>query len=218
MGELNTNYATKGLANGVGIPALVLGSLGFLGSANRDGNGGLLGGIFGGGQGNQVQALMADNAKLRAEKYADKNTADVYSAMRSEINGLGERLLEKYISPLSQEAADNRTRVAVLESEQKCAAEKAELREQLIQAKIDNCCCQLNGKIDSVAQTAACGIAQNANAIAGLQNVVNSITATIVPQSVICPPVMPRFNSFTVPTDTAPATQPISGTVTVNKK
>lgn len=218
MGELNSQYATKGLANGVGIPALVLGSLGFLGSANRDGNGGLLGGIFGSGQGNQIQALMADNAKLRAEKYADKNTAEVYAALRAEVSGLGDRLLEKYISPLSQEAAENRTRVAVLESEQKCNAEKAELREQLIQAKIDNCCCQLNGKIDSVAQTAACGIAQNANAIGALQGVVNSITATIIPQSVICPPVMPRYNSWTAPTDTAPATQPISGTVTVNKK
>ena len=36
MGEFD-KYATKGLANGVGIPALVLGSLGFLGAA---GNGG----------------------------------------------------------------------------------------------------------------------------------------------------------------------------------
>ena len=38
-------FASKGLANGVGIPALVLGSLGFLGSANN-GNGGILGGLF----------------------------------------------------------------------------------------------------------------------------------------------------------------------------
>lgn len=37
------DYASKGLANGVGIPALVLGSLGFLQSGG-------LGGIFGGNQ------------------------------------------------------------------------------------------------------------------------------------------------------------------------
>ena len=36
MGE----YASKGLANGVGIPALVLGSLGFLNSGGLGGLGG----------------------------------------------------------------------------------------------------------------------------------------------------------------------------------
>ena len=66
MGE----FATKGLANGVGIPALVLGSLGFLGSANN-GNGGILGGLFGGGNCNQVSALMAENAMLKSENYRD---------------------------------------------------------------------------------------------------------------------------------------------------
>lgn len=40
MGE----YASKGLANGVGIPALVLGSLGFLNSGGLGGLGGILGG------------------------------------------------------------------------------------------------------------------------------------------------------------------------------
>lgn len=211
MGE----FASKGVAGtglGLGIAGTALGLL----AGNNNGNG-ILGGILGGNN-NQLEVLLADNAKLRAEKYADKNTAEVYAALRNETKDLGERLLEKYISPLSQEAADNRTRVAVLEAKVQCDNEKALLREKLIEAKIDNCCCEMNGKIDNVANHASCGIAQNANAIACLQNTVNSITATIIPQSVICPPVMPRFNSFTVPTDTAPATQPISGTVTVNKK
>lgn len=211
MGE----FASKGVAGtglGLGIAGTALGLL----AGNNNGNG-ILGGILGGNN-NQLEVLLADNAKLRAEKYADKNTAEVYAALRNETKDLGERLLEKYISPLSQEAADNRTRVAVLEAKVQCDNEKALLREQLIEAKIDKCCCEMNGKIDNVAHTAACGIAQNANAIAGLQNTVNSITATIIPQSVICPPVMPRYNSWVAPTDTAPATQPISGTVTVNKK
>lgn len=216
MGE----FASKGVAGtglGLGIAGTALGVL--AGSNNGNGNGGLLGGLFGNNNcSNEITALSSEIAKLRAEKYSDRNTADVYSALRNEVGGLGERLLEKYISPLSQESAENRTRVAVLEAKQQCDNEKALLREQLIEAKIDNCCCRMNAKIDTVAQTASCGIAQNSAAIASLQNTVNSITGTVIPQSVICPPVMPRYNTWTAPTDTAPATQPISGTVTVNKK
>lgn len=212
MGE----FASKGVAGsglGLGIAGL---SVALLQGANGNGNG-LLGGLFGNNN-NQVDVLLADNAKLRAEKYSDRAVADVYTALRNETKDLGDRLLEKYIAPLSQEAADNKTRVAVLEARVQCDNEKALLREQLIQANLDKCCCEMNGNINEVANHASCGIAQNANAIAALQNTVGAITATIIPQSVICPPVMPRYNSWIAPTDTAPATQPISGTVTVNKK
>lgn len=203
-------FATKGLANGVGIPALVLGSLGFLGSANN-GNGGILGGILGGGNCNQVSALMAENANLRAEKYSDNKDAEVYVATRSENKALRDELMG-FIRPLSNEAAANRERIAVLETSVAKNAEIADLREKLVRS-------ELGGRIDSVAQACNCGISQNSAAIAALQNTVNGITQTIVPQSVICPPVMPRYNSWTAPTatDTAPATQPISGTVKVQR-
>lgn len=203
-------FATKGLANGVGIPALVLGSLGFLGSANN-GNGGLLGGILGGGNCNQVSALMAENANLRAEKYSDNKDSEVYVASRAENKALRDELMG-FIRPLSAEAAANRERIAVLETNVSKNAEIADLREKLVRS-------ELGGRIDSVAQACTCGISQNSAAIAALQNTVNGITQTIVPQSVICPPVMPRYNSWTAPTatDTAPATQPISGTVKVQR-
>lgn len=203
-------FATKGLANGVGIPALVLGSLGFLGSANN-GNGGILGGILGGGNCNQVSALMAENANLRAEKYSDNKDAEVYVATRAENKALRDELMG-FIRPLSNEAAANRERIAVLETNVSKNAEIADLREKLVRS-------ELGGRIDSVAQACNCGISQNSAAIAALQNTVNGITQTIVPQSVICPPVMPRYNSWTAPTatDTAPATQPISGTVKVQR-
>jgi hypothetical protein len=203
-------FATKGLANGVGIPALVLGSLGFLGSANN-GNGGILGGILGGGNCNQVSALMAENANLRAEKYSDNKDAEVYVASRAENKVLRDELMG-FIRPLSAEAAANRERIAVLETNVSKNAEIADLREKLVRS-------ELGGRIDSVAQACNCGISQNSAAIAALQNTVNGITQTIVPQSVICPPVMPRYNSWTAPTatDTAPATQPISGTVKVQR-
>jgi hypothetical protein len=58
---------------------------------------------------------------------------------------------------------------------------------------MENCCCQLNSKIEMVASTSACGIAQ-------LNNIVSNITKTIVPISSVCPQPMAQFNSWTAPT------------------
>nr|DAE97274.1 MAG TPA: hypothetical protein [Caudoviricetes sp.] len=61
----------------------VLGSIGFglataMGLSNANGNGnGFLGGFFGGNN-NQTQALMAENAMLRSENYSDKVGKEVY--------------------------------------------------------------------------------------------------------------------------------------------
>lgn len=189
-----------------------MGPLGFLGSANNsNGNGGILGGILGGGNCNQLNALMAENANLRAEKYSDNKDAEVYTASRAENKALRDELMG-FIRPLSAEAASNRERIAVLETNVAKNAEIADLREKLVRS-------ELGGRIDSVAQTCGCGIAQLNNAVASLQNSVNGITQTIIPQSAICPPVMPRYNSWTAPaaTDTAPATQPVSGTINVRQ-
>lgn len=214
MGEFD-KYATKGLANGVGIPALVLGSLGFLGAAGNSG-GGLLGGLFGGGaQQAAAMGVIAEKdariAELTAQKYSDAQDATLYQATRSENEKLEARLMG-IITPLATEAAGNRERVAVLEAQQVKDGEIAALREKLVRS-------ELGARIDTVAQTCGCGIAQNSAAIASLQQTVAGITSTIIPQSVICPPVMPRYNSWTAPTstDVAPATQPISGTVRVQK-
>lgn len=212
---MSGEFASKGLANGVGIPALVLGSLGFLGSANN-GNGGILGGLFGGNNCAPQMAAMgviaekdAKIAELTSQKYSDNQDAVLYHATRDENEKLANRLMS-YITPLSQESASNRERVAVLESQMKSNAEIADLREKNVRL-------ELGAKIDSVAQTCGCGIAQLNNAVASLQNTVNGITQTIIPQSVICPPVMPRYNAWQAPatTDVAPATQPVSGTIRV---
>lgn len=197
-------YASKGLANGVGIPALVLGSLGFLGSANGNGNG-LLGGIFGNGCADKVGALMAENAMLKSKNYSDTTSKEVYAQTLLDNRRLRDDVFA-YVKPIADEVAANRERVAVLEMQCSKNSELAELREKLVRS-------ELGAKIDAVASTCGCGISQLNNAVAGLTSTVNSITATIIPQSAICPPVMPRYNSFTTPTDTAPATQPVSGTV-----
>lgn len=201
------DFATKGLANGVGIPALVLGSLGFLGSTNN-GNGGILGGLFGGNC-NPQSALMAENAGLRAQKYSDEQDAKLYQATRSENEKLAAQLMA-FITPLSQEAASNRERVAVLESQMKSNAEIADLREKNIRL-------ELGAKIDNVAQTCGCGIAQLNNAVAGINNTLNQITHTVIPRTAICPEVMERYNSWVAPTAAAPAVQPVTGSINVNR-
>ena len=206
MGE----FASKGVAGsglGLGIAGLATALL----QGSNNGNGGILGGLFGGGNCNQISALMAENANLRAEKYSDNKDAEVYVASRAENKALRDELMG-FIRPLSNEAAQNRERVAVLEAQQAKNGEIVDLREKLVRA-------ELGAKIDSVAQTCGCGIAQLNNAVASLQNTVNGITQTIIPQSAICPPVMPRYNAWQAPatTEVAPATQPISGTVRVQR-
>ena len=84
MGE----YASKGLANGLGIPALVLGSLGFLGSN------GLSGGLFGNNSamlaGNACVASLAEKdaeiGQLKAEKYTNDKLSEAYIALNGQIN------------------------------------------------------------------------------------------------------------------------------------
>ena len=72
------DYASKGLANGVGIPALVLGSLGFLGSGG-------LGGLFGGNCQNVIAEKDSKIAKLEAEKYSDSSNIELYKQIKSEL-------------------------------------------------------------------------------------------------------------------------------------
>ena len=200
MGE----FASKGVAGsglGLGIAGTALGVL----AASQNG-GGLLGGLFGGGCGPATMGVIAEKdakiAELTAQKYSDSQDAALYAATRAENKILRDELMG-FIRPLSAESAANRERIAVLETNVAKNAEITDLREKLVRS-------ELGARIDTVAQTCACGISQNT---------VSSITATIIPQSVICPPVMPRYNSWTAPTatDVAPATQPISGTVSVRK-
>ena len=139
MGE----FASKGVAGsglGLGIAGTALGLL------NANGNGGgLLGGLFGGGNCQNAQAGMALNAlaekdakiaELTAMRYSDNQDAAVYKQTLADNKTLRDEMYA-YITPIAQESAANRERVAVLEAQQKCEAEKAQLREQIITQKID---------------------------------------------------------------------------------
>ena len=124
------------------------------------GGGGLLGNVLGGGcaaQNGTVAALMNENAILKADAATDKKLVDVYTQLRAQ---------DKAQDVLSY---DIDKRLTALET-------SAPLREQI-----------LSGRIDNVALVAQNGINVNSAAIQCLQNTVNGLTKTVVPNSSVCP-------------------------------
>ena len=108
------DYASKGLANGVGIPALVLGSLGFLQS------GGLGNGLFSNNAGaTAVSAALSQKdseiAKLSAEKYTDNKIGESYIALNNQINNVA-----KDLAALS---LNNERRISTVEGQVSCLAQ-----------------------------------------------------------------------------------------------
>lgn len=192
-------YASKGVAGaglGLGIAGTALGLL----AGGLNGNG--LGGILGGGNchpcGGAMPAMSviaekdAKIAELTAEKYSDNQDAVVYKATREENKQLRDEMFA-YITPIANEAASNRERVAVLETQVKCDNEKAMLREQLVRKDIE-----------LVAQQSACGISQLNSAVNGINKTLCQITNTIVPLTKICPQPMPALNTWVAPKAVAP--------------
>lgn len=201
---MSGEFASRGVAN-AGLTTGIIGtSLAGLMALNGN-NGGLLGGLFGNNNG-QFSALQAENAMLRAEKYSDRSVADLNNATDLKLEKLSDRIFDKYINPMATEIADSRVREAKLQTEVTAMKENYDLKIQLeterLNRRIDNCCCEVNGRVNQLNQT-----------VYGLSQTLGSITSTIIPQTAICPPVMTRYNSWVAPTDTAPATQPIIGTV-----
>lgn len=206
MGE----FASKGVAGaglGLGIAGTALGLLN-----NNCGNG-LLGGLFGGNCCNgarygaelqYVSELQSRVQALEAEKTANTNMVAAFNQTVANDKELRAEMYA-YIKPLAEEAANNRVNIATLQTELKCSNEKAELRERFLEGKLREQGLALNGKIDTVAQTAKCCCEQNSAAIAGLQALMSKITQTSISTSAICPEVMPRYNSWTAPTTTTPA-------------
>lgn len=168
MGE----FASNGKANAgltTGIIGTTLGGLWALGAGN---GGGILNGILGGNNcGSQVSALLSENAMLKAEKSTDVKVAEVYAAMRNEVQALQDRVFDKYISPISQEIADIRVREARMEG-----------RINEVSLLANNGLTALQGQVNCLAQT------------------VSGITKTVVPISAVCPTPMPQYNSWTAPT------------------
>ena len=134
MGE----FASKGVAGtglGLGIAGTALGVL----AGSNGGNGGLLGGLFGNGCADKVSALMSENAMLKSENYSDKVAKDVYGQSLTDNRRLRDEMYA-FIKPLSDEAASNRERVAVLEAQVAKDGEIGKLREELVRSQLGGEC------------------------------------------------------------------------------
>lgn len=183
------NYASKGVAGaglGLGIAGTALALLNNNGLCGLFSNGGNAAALAGG-----TAAVMAENAELKAERHSDKQDADTYRQTLSDNRNLRDELYA-FIKPLAEESAYNSERVAKLEAKLQCEAEKAALREQIFQQKIDleaaerKCCCE-----------------KNAAAITALSAIIAQITKIGVPNSVLCPGVPPVTVQHTTTTPAA---------------
>lgn len=199
MGE----FASKGLANGIGIPALVLGSLGFLQSGGLNGG---LGGLLGGGNA-AVASGMALNAmaekdaiiaQLKSEKYTDQQIASVYKANRDEKDALGDRLLEKYINPMAQEISNMRVREAETSAAINCLSQSTSQRFDAVYKEIE---CAKKECGSAIALEGERRINGDNSIMCYVQG--NYVPGKLVmPADSICPEVMRRYNSFTAPATT----------------
>lgn len=177
------------LSKGTGVTLGTLGTVGFgLVASQMLANGGLNGcGLFGNNN-HELEVLRTENSLLKAENYSDASLTKTYQQTLADNKSLRDEIFA-YVTPIAQEVADNRTRVAVLETQVQCEKEKNGLREQII-----------DGRIAQVAQTAQCGISGCQAAIANLQCAVNSVTQLIVPATSVCPQPMPLHNAWVAPT------------------
>lgn len=201
MGE----FASKGVAGsalGLGIAGLSVALL----QGNQNGNG-LLGNLLGNNCGcqSQTSALMAENAMLKAELNTDAKIAATYKACRDEKDGLGDRLLEKYINPIATEIADMRVREARNDERIKCLGERMESGFHTIRHEFGAAIALEGERRQSGDQSLMCYV--QGNYVPG---------KLVMPRTSICPEVMPRYNSWVAPTEQANDTQPVVGTVTTN--
>lgn len=181
-------FASKGVAGaglGLGIAGTALGLL--------NGNGGL-GGLLGGGCNNELSRLQAENAMLKSENYADGVGKTTYQQSLADNKALRDEVYA-FITPLSNEAADNRVNIARMEEKIKCIEKEAYLRGQLTDAKINEVAMTCNNGLTALSGTVNC-----------IQQTLAGIVKTIVPASAICPAPMPQYNSWTAPTSTTTTT------------
>ena len=124
-----TSAGVGGAGLGLGIAGTALGLLN--GGAN-----GVLGGLFGGGQNQNCTALMADLAREKAERFAEKTGSEIYNALFAQYK------------ELAQATTSIDKRVAALEV-------AGPLREQLVNQRIDCCCSQMSAGLAALQATVA---------------------------------------------------------------
>ena len=150
--------------------------LGIAGTALGLLNNGGLGGLFGGNCQNVIAEKDSKIAKLEAEKYSDASNIELYKQIKSELK-------------------------ETIANERATYKEFNSLQEKLFKSELEKQSMLTAQGIQGLQAQINC----TNNHLNCLQTVVNGITKIVVPKSAICPEVMSRYNSFTVPTTTESA-------------
>lgn len=159
--------AVAGTGLGLGIAGTVLAL------ANNGNGGNPIANLLGNGcnaraaavQTDAVAMLMAEIAKLKAERYSD-------NAAKEESN----RLLSNYLKPYGDAIAAAQVKEAAMAAEIECLKKTQTLERQIVEKDI-----QL------VKQELTCCCTANATAIAQVNAILASITKTVVPNAAVCP-------------------------------
>ncbi len=178
QGNLNTALGTIGIAANLmsGCGNILSNLFGVRNNCNGNcGNCGNYNNCHGNAGQTYVDALQAEIAELKAEKYSDKASAEAYKAAVA----MAEKLDNKWSAQLGEvtrEVADSRVREAKMKGRMDCMEQNAELRQQIVM-----------GKINEVALTASNGINTLTATVNCLANTLNSITKVVVPNTSVCP-------------------------------
>lgn len=134
---------------------------------NGNGNG-VLGNLFGGNcneRNGAFTAIMAENARLKSEKYSD-------NAALEQSN----RLLQNYLKPYGDALAAGLADRTKMQAEIECLKNTMDLKLQLAEKDLAlakqemTCCCK-----------------ENATAIAQVQAILGGVTKLVIPNGAICP-------------------------------
>lgn len=146
-----------------------------------------------------LAGALSKVAALEGQNYADKVALETYKQSVQDNNALSDRAFA-YINPIAKEVSDLLVREARNDEKINCLSKDMHnLRHEFYRA------IEVEGE----------------RRINGLQALECYVKANYVPGQLklspdsICPGVMPRYNSFVLPTDTAPAVQPVTGTINV---
>lgn len=188
-------------SSGVAKAGLTTGIIGTALGALAGGGNGLFGGGFNGGVSQELADTKAELARVNAERYTDKSIIterDRHIEWAKQLAANDERL-NAQDAKIEKLAEKNKEDIAALRTEQGLQLQLAQKDSEIRTLKLEN---TLNTKIDAVANAANMGITQNANALSCLTNTVNQLlgmTKLIIPHSSLCPPVMPRYNTWSAP-------------------
>lgn len=184
-------FASKGGAYGVGIPALALGGLAFL----QNGGLGGLGGLFGGGNaamlaGGTALGVLSEKdakiAKLEAERYTDNQILDT----RDRIAALNEKVIG-YVIDLDK-------RVSVNEADFRCLSQQVQRHDTVLTTLSQEAAASREREV-ALRKDIEC-LANGTNAaLKSLGDTVGQITKLIIPASMVCPQPMPAQNAWVAP-------------------